>query len=309
MSTRVVGGRRRRRGVTRVVALAVVLGIFGLVVPDATPARVELTLVKFEHSEGVALDENVIWILAVGSDAREGEDMTRVRGDALQLVGLDTRTGAATSIGIARDSWVTIPGVGSDRINAALYYGGPQLMGETVADLVGVEPDYVLVTRFPFFEAMIEDIGGITVDNPREFSDTYLKPKGFKAGKIRLNGPTALSFARIRKSLPGGDFDRSANQQLVLAGIQRRIAERAHEPGFMERGVLSVLKHMHTDVGPGELFRIAQAVAQVDPGKITGCVLTGSFATIGGASVVIPSTAQARAWGDDARSDATIKTC
>ncbi len=194
--------------------------------------------------------------------------MTRTRGDALQLVGMDTVTGAATSIGIPRDSYVSIPGVGSDRINAALYYGGPQLLGEAVGDLVGIEPDYVMVTRFPFFENMINDIGGIAVDNPRFFSDYYLKPQGFEAGEITLNGYGAMAFSRIRKSLPAGDFDRSANQQIVLRGIQARVAERADQTGFLASGVLTVMKHLDVSgVGPAELFRLAVAVAQVDPGR------------------------------------------
>ena len=91
----------------------------------------------------------------VGSDARLGEDMTRTRGDALQLVGVNTRTGAAAAIGVPRDSWVPISGVGSNRVNAALYYGGPQLLGETVGNLIGIQPEYVFVTRFPFFEEMV----------------------------------------------------------------------------------------------------------------------------------------------------------
>ena len=41
-----------------------------------------------------------MWILAVGSDARPGQDMLRRRGDALQLIGINTRTGAATAIGV-----------------------------------------------------------------------------------------------------------------------------------------------------------------------------------------------------------------
>ena len=53
----------------------------------------------------------------------------------------------------------------------------------------------------------------------------------------------------------------------------------------MERGVLTVLEHMHTDLPPGELFRIAQAVAQVDPQQISGCVVQGGIGDIGGASV------------------------
>ena len=52
--------------------------------------------------------------------------MTRSRGDALQLIGMNVKTGAASAIGVPRDSWVDIPGYGSNKINAALYFGGPQ---------------------------------------------------------------------------------------------------------------------------------------------------------------------------------------
>lgn len=298
------------RTLARLLTLALVLAITGLVVPDSSRASTQVALVKFEHAEAVALDRETVWILGVGSDARPGEDMTRTRGDALQLIGLNTVTGAATSIGIPRDSYVSIPGVGSDRINAALYYGGPQLLGEAVADLIGVEPDYVVVTRFPFFENMINDIGGIAVDNPRFFSDSDLKPLGFEAGRIRLNGYGAMAFSRVRKTLPGGDFDRSANQQIVLRGIQERIAERVGQSGFIASGVLTVMEHMDVSgLGPAELFRLGQAIAQVDPRKITGCVVQGSIATINSASVVLPYTEQARRYGDDARNDAVIDEC
>ena len=299
----------RLRGVLRISMLGLVLLVCGAVVPDSSVAPTRTVLVKIDHADGVALDPDLIWILAVGSDARPGEDMTRVRGDALQLVGMNTRTGAATSIGIPRDSYVSIPGVGSDRINASLYYGGPQLLGQTVGDLVGIQPDYVFVTRFPYFENMINGIGGIDVKNPVFFDDENLKANGFKQGTIHLDGYGAMAFSRIRHDLPGGDFDRSANQQRVLRGIQARIAGQVDERGFIESGVLSVMKYTATDLSPGELFRIAHAVAQVDPHKITGCVVTGSFATINGASVVRPYVDQARRYGDDARRDAVIKRC
>jgi polyisoprenyl-teichoic acid--peptidoglycan teichoic acid transferase len=296
--------RLRRYG-----ALTALLVAVGLLVPNAGTASTQAVLVEFQHAEGVALDDDVVWILALGSDARPGEDMTRVRADAIQLVGMNTRTGAATSIGVPRDSYVDIPGYGSDRINAALYYGGPQLMGEAVGDLVGIEPDYVFVTRFPFFEDMVDDIGGITVRNPVAFSDENLYSTGFSTGRIRLNGYGAMAFSRIRKSLAGGDFDRSANQQRVLRGIQDRIADQAEKPGFIERGVLSVLEHTSTRLSPAALFRLAQVVAQVDPRKITGCVVQGGIADINGASVVLPYVDDARRYGDDARRDATIERC
>ena len=63
-----------------------------------------------------------------------------------------------------------------------------------VGDLVGVQPDYVFVTRFPFFEDMIDDIGGITVTNPRRFYDPYLKKEGFRKGRIHLGDDGLLPF-------------------------------------------------------------------------------------------------------------------
>jgi LCP family protein required for cell wall assembly len=295
--------------VVRVVALAAVLAVAGLVVPDSAVRPADVALVKVRTAEGVDAGRDIIWILAVGSDARPGEDMTRTRADALQLVGINTRTGAASAIGFPRDSWVAIPGYGSNRINAALAFGGPDLLARTVAAFVGVRPDYVFVTRFPFFENMVNRIGGITVHNPRRFSDPYLKPKGFTAGRIRLDGYGAMAFSRIRKGLPGGDFDRSANQQRTLRGIQARIRSQADEPGFIERGVLSVMANTQTNLAPGELFELGQAVAQVQPSRIRTCVVQGSIGTISGSSVVLPSVSQARRLGNDARRDATLSRC
>ena len=145
--------------------------------------------------------------------------------------------GAATAIGIPRDSWVPIPGSGSNRVNAALFFGGPKLLGRTVGNLLGVQPDYVVVATFSGLAELIRSIGGITVNNPRAFSDASLHPRGWPAGKVKINGMKAVEFARVRKSLPGGDFDRSANQQRVLRGIAdsgvtpaERLLEKFHGP-------------------------------------------------------------------------------
>ena len=297
------------RRALRTAGLALALTGLALTVPDAGVRPTEAVLVDVQRAQGVDLSPSVVWILAVGSDARPGEEMTRTRADALQLVGMDVRTGAATAIGFPRDSYVDIPGYGRERINAAMVFGGPQLLARTVAQLTGIEADHVFVTRFPFFEDMVDDIGGIEVVNPRPFSDPDLKPKGFAQGRIRLDGYGAMAFSRIRKGLAGGDFDRSANQQRTLRGIQAAVAERAARPGFVERGVLTVLRHTDTDLSPARLFELAQAVAQVDPRKITTCVVQGSTGLAGTASVVFPDLAAARRYGDDARRDATIERC
>jgi anionic cell wall polymer biosynthesis LytR-Cps2A-Psr (LCP) family protein len=118
-----------------------------------------------------------------------------------------------------------------------------------------------------------------------------------------------MAFSRIRKGLAGGDFDRSANQQRVLRGIGAKIRANADRAGFIEKGVLSVMAHMHTNLPPRELFQLAQLVAQVEPSRITSCVVQGGIGNVGSASVVFPNVGQARRLGADARTDATIRRC
>ncbi len=300
---------RRARRTVRTAALAGVLALTAFVVPQSAVQPTDVSLVRIRHAQGVSVGKDVVWILAIGSDARPGQNMTRARGDALQMVGINTRTGSATAIGVPRDSWVSIPGHGREKINSALYFGGPRGMAGAMRNLIGIEPDYVMVTRFPFFEDMIDDIGGITVTNPRRFYDPYLKKEGFAKGRIHLNGYNAMAFSRIRKGLARGDFDRSANQQRTLRGIHARIRSQADRPGFIERGVMTVMAHMDTNASPVELYELAQAVAQVDPSRITTCVIGGRIGFVGAASVVFPNVAQARRLGREARRDASVRHC
>jgi len=287
-----------------------VLGAVALIVPDSAVKPTEMTLVKIDNAQATAIGPDVISILAVGSDARPGEDMTHSRGDALQLVTINTKTHAASIIGVPRDSWVDIPGHGNDKINSSLYFGGPKLLGQTVGNLIGVQPKYVFVTRFPYFIAMVKSIGGIDVHNPYAFSDDPLKPSGFPAGKIHLGGYDAMAYSRIRHTLPRGDFQRSEHQEIVLKAIQAKVRANASRPGYIERGVLGAMSHLYTNLPPSELFRLAQVMAQVDPSKVKSCVVQGGIGTSsGGASIVLPYVDQARDMGSQIRQDATLSHC
>ena len=298
---------RRLARARRVVLLGVVLALTAALVPPATVRQAPSALVKVDR--GAAVDHNpaVVWVLLLGSDARKGQSVTRSRADAIQLVGINTRTGAATAIGVPRDSYVNIPGHGRNKINAAMYFGGPQLMARAVGDMVRIRPDYVFTTSFWGFANLVKSIGGITVYSKYAFSDR-VKPSGYKVGRNKLNGVQAMVFARIRKSFPGGDFDRSANQQRTLRGILHKVRANADDRGFMERGALAVLNQMDTpNVTPDELYRLAQAARMVEPSKFKGCVIRGGVGYAGAASVVFPDIAQARSIAARTRNDATLK--
>jgi LCP family protein required for cell wall assembly len=302
--------RRRAARLGRLVALGLVLAVVALTIPDSAVKSTQIALLEIQTADAAAIGPDVLSILVVGSDARPGEDMTRSRGDALQLVTINTRTHAASIIGVPRDSWVDIPGHGMEKINASLYFGGPQLLGRTVGALIGVQPKYVFVTRFPYFIAMVQSIGGIDIRNPFAFSDTDLKPKGFAAGRIHLSGYDAMAFSRIRHSLPTGDFERSAHQEIVLRAIQAKVHAHAVAPAYIERGVLDAMSHTYTNLPPDELFRLAQVMAQVDPSKVRSCVVQGGIGTSSyGASIVLPHVSEARDMGDQIRQDGTLSHC
>lgn len=295
------------RRLLRLVPLSVVLLLTAVLVPPATVHHAPASLVKVESARGVDAPGRVIWVLMLGSDARKGQPVLRSRADAIQLVGVNTRTGAATAIGIPRDSYVNVPGHGRSKINASMLYGGPQLMARSVRSMVGIRPDYVFTTSFWGFSRMVDAIGGVTVFSKYAFSDP-LRPQGYKVGPNRLNGIQTLVFARTRKAFPGGDFDRSANQQRALKGILRKVRSRVDRPGFMERALVSVLRNLDTPgIGPAELYRLAHAAAQVDPGRFRRCVIRGGTGYVGAASVVFPDLGQARSVARRARADARLE--
>jgi LCP family protein required for cell wall assembly len=265
-----------------------------------------VSLVRVRTAQAVDHPRHVVWILCLGSDARPGQRLTGTRADAIQLVGLNLDTGAGTMIGIPRDSYVDIRGHGRNKINASMFFGGPQLMADSVGRLVGVRPDYVFTTGFVGFRGMVRAIGGVTVHSRFSFSDP-IRPQGYHRGVNRLNPFQALIFGRVRHPLPRGDFDRSGNQQELLRSILRTVRAHRAEPGYMERGLLATVRYLDTDLRPSELYRLAQAVTDVRPARLRACVLDGGTGTAGSAgSVVFVDVAQARRLGRDARRDGTL---
>jgi LCP family protein required for cell wall assembly len=289
----------------RLALLAALLAVVAVVVPQSSLRRTDVTLARVQTAQAVDHPRSVVWVLCLGSDARPGEALLHQRADAIQLVGLNLETGAGTMIGVPRDSYVEIPGHGRNKINASMTFGGPQMMAASVGRLVGVRPDYVFTTGFTGFRAMVRAIGGVTVDSRFSFSDP-VRPQGYKKGLNRLNGYQALIFGRVRHPLPRGDFDRSGNQQELLRSILRRVRSRQSAPGFMERGILAAFTNMSTTLPPADLYRLAQAVTGIDPGRLRGCVLDGRAGFAGAASVVFPDVRQARRLGADARRDGTL---
>ena len=285
----------------------VLLTAVALVIPTPAVQPASISLTTVETARAVDWGDDVLWVLVLGSDARSGTPVTSGRTDAIQLVGFNWRRRSAVSIGIPRDSWVELPGLGFERINAALSEGGTEIAARAVADLVGITPDLVLVTGFAGFVDMIEAVGPIQVESPVAFPDN-VHDLVVRRGANRFDAGEALSFARIRRGLVGDDLARSANHQRLMLGVLDQL--RAHEDraGFMEAATLAAIGGLETDLSPVELYRFAQAVTGIDPSRTRACVIGGEpFTSEAGASVLLPDTDQATALGDDAEDDAILQ--
>ena len=166
-------------------------------------------------------------ILLMGSDRRSEKQATggnakadswipgEQRSDTLMVLHISGDRKAASVVSIPRDSYVTIPGHGEDKINAAFSYGGPSLAVETIEHLTGVHLDHIAVIDWEGFERLTDALGGVEVNVPETVRDTK-NDRTWTKGTHELDGKEALLYVRQRYGLPGGDFDRINRQQAFL---------------------------------------------------------------------------------------------
>ena len=229
-----------------------------------------------------------LFVLAIGSDARPGvcEPVERCLADSIHLIGINPRKGGASILGFPRDSYVPIPGVGTQKINNTLFNGGPELVVQTVEELVGVDIDSYFLTSFAGLRHMVNSVGGIEVEIPYAMNDPS-SGAVFEAGPQELDGKQTLAFARNRKSTPNGDFSRSENQGLVMLGALEQLRKDVRrDPFSLFTWIVSGMEHIQTDLSAVELFQLSMAALTVNPNKVVNRVTPGGIGTAGGASIV-----------------------
>jgi LCP family protein required for cell wall assembly len=136
--------------------------------------------------------------------------------DTLMVVHIPANHASAQVVSLPRDSWISIPGHGMNKINAALAVGGPQLMVKTVEQATGlVINDYVEID-FLGFVKVIDALGGVNVCLPFAVDDPY-SGLHLAAGPHHVDGVTALEFVRDRHSFALSDIARIGDQQQLLS--------------------------------------------------------------------------------------------
>ena len=267
--------------------------------PDGSPYG---DAIPFTSS--VDVPTNLVWVLAIGSDARPGQDIHRTNGDSIHLIGVDPQTGVGTILGFPRDSWVAIPGHGTGKINSALAMGGPQLMAQTVRQLTGLPVDYYVLTGFQGFQQIVDELGGVNVSVDKKMNDNF-SGAHFQPGWYDMNGGETLAYSRDRHDVDNGDFTRSFHQgNVFLSGLAKLRAEVGDDAG-LQRWIGVLLRHADLDSPPQQLLPLAALARRLDPAKLTNVVVPGRVGTAGAASVVY-LTDEAKKIFLDLRPDAAI---
>jgi polyisoprenyl-teichoic acid--peptidoglycan teichoic acid transferase len=160
-------------------------------------------------------------ILFLGLDSRDGD--LKGRTDAMILATFNPDNNSIKMVNIPRDSRVELKGRGTiDKINHAHAFGGLDMTIATVEHLLNIPVDYFVSINFDAFMAIVDELGGITVNSPRTFTEKDNATYGsitIQQGEQRLNGQEALAYVRMRKSDPRGDFGRGERQKEVIEAI------------------------------------------------------------------------------------------
>jgi LCP family protein required for cell wall assembly len=224
------------------LAAVVVLGVLGwqraAAFNDAVSTQSALSWRLFGPFSGG--DRVNVLLLGYSDESREGAFLS----DSINVISIDRATDTTTMIPIPRDLWVEgVPEVPQNmKINEAFRIGtyaqdrdyGGELAAKAVTQVTGLRIDGWISLDFQGFEAMVNAVGGITVDNPTAFAYTWDEPKflagqfefAFEAGPQRMNGQQALDYSRARYTSvweESSDFARLARQQRVLQAIKAEV--------------------------------------------------------------------------------------
>ena len=167
------------------------------------------------------------WLIT-GSDSRQGLskqqidnlhvgfDFGTTNSDSLML--LHTGGGKPVLVSIPRDSYVPIPGHGTNKINAALAFGGPELLIQTVESVTGLRINHYMGIGFGGLVSVVNGVGGVRICLPAPLHDED-SGANLPAGCQNLNGAQALAFVRDRHSFTNEDLQREQDQRAFLKAL------------------------------------------------------------------------------------------
>lgn len=227
-------------------------------------------------------------VLLLGGDAGPGR--SGLRTDSVIVASIDQITGDAALFSLPRN-WGGLEladgTVIADRILNEVYEWarrqpdrfsgvdpGATALVEVAEVLTGLDIDYFALADLTGFAAVVDALGGVTIDVPRSvYGPSYNPDTGgytmirIPRGEQELTGAEALAY--VRERYQSSDYDRMARQRCVLASL----AADADVVSLLRgvRGILDAMeRHVTTDIPRDQVPLLIRTGAEVDDIRVIG---------------------------------------
>ncbi len=193
--------------------------------------------------------------LLIGTDTR-ADEADAGRSDTMIVCSVNLGRGEVKLASLARDMWVDIAGeeYGENKLNAAHRYGGPQLLLDTLNEMLGLElEEYVSINFYGLID-IVDALGGVDVEiskseagviNKDVYNDfPHAQVTKVQGGVAHLNGVQALTFARTRRL--DNDFGRTQRQRRLLSALLAEVKKSS--PGELYSFARTCMEHTSTNI-------------------------------------------------------------
>jgi LCP family protein required for cell wall assembly len=268
--------------------------------------------------------------LLVGSNFRTWAPANGERADTIMIVHVTADMKKAYLVSVPRDLYTTIKPYtatgyegSTEKIDAALNFGGMPLLSQTVSDVTGVRFNGAIETRFSGFENAVQALGGITlcVDVETEsvhightadgkFAAPYtntgghpipvpgVTPQVYHPGCQHMAAWQALDYVRQRELLPNGDYDRQRfEQQFIFAVLKQTLsAGTLANPIKLDQTLQAIASGMNIDTNGVAPLDYLLALRNISANSLVGLRAPSHPQTIGDTDYVVADPGLPALW-------------
>jgi len=312
------------RFVTRFVVAAVVFGVALVAVVIAVNRTIDREVARIPRIPVATTPAgaNGANYLIVGSDSRSfvdnaeeksafgsADQETGKRSDTMMVVHVEPNAGRTLVVSFPRDLWVTIPGIGTQKINAAFNQdlgGGPDAVIGTLKQTFGIDINHYVEVDFVSFQQMVDAIGSVPVYIDRPLVDQFTGFVALQSGCYQLDGSAALAWVRARhvqyfnagtgrlEDDPRADIGRIERQQEFIRRLMGAVVQTSLDHPFTARDIARrVTPYLRVDEGfsTAEALQLAQAfrsVSSEDTSAVEFATFPFTDGNAGGQAVLFP---------------------
>lgn len=252
---------------------------------------------------------NVSNVLIMATDA-EG-----TRTDTIMVASYNKNKESLTFLSIPRDTYVTVdddtfavmrnefpqPGSKSMKINTVHHFAGEKygvdFLKKEVSKLLNIKIDYYIKLDFDAFRYVIDAVGGIEFDVPKDmkysdpYQDLYID---LKKGMQHLNGEQSEQLLRYRSGYANADIGRIDVQlSFVKAFISQTLSKGTiltHPSVYLD--AVFKYNYLQTDAGIFDIISYGMLMGGIETDNINTYTFPGYPAMRQGQSVYLPKVSE-----------------